>query len=250
SCGACNNMYETYDGVPVFTEKHKIIQIDIQQNSIARKIYNTIPEATTWIDNTAFDFINKLPDSHVILNLGSGQGIFDRKITKKMINLDIVVNERTEVVADAHYLPFKNNSIDCIFSNAVLEHVKKPWIVASEIERVLKVGGYVVINLPFLNIIHDDEDYFRFTLKGIRELFPNCKQIYGGVSSGCASFLPICALEYFKLFIPTDILKKAFSFVWGHLFYRLKSVDRMVSHKEKYCYTANSFYFIGTRLNG
>ncbi len=48
------------------------------------------------------------------------------------------------IVADACKLPFKNNSIDVIFTHTFLEHPLKPENVLKEIDRVLKPGGYVI----------------------------------------------------------------------------------------------------------
>lgn len=52
--------------------------------------------------------------------------------------------DRFGVVADACKLPFKDNSIDAIFTHAFLEHPLEPEKVLSEICRVLKPGGYIV----------------------------------------------------------------------------------------------------------
>jgi ubiquinone/menaquinone biosynthesis C-methylase UbiE len=49
-------------------------------------------------------------------------------------------------VGDAKELPFKDNSIDCIFTHTFLEHPLEPEKVLSEISRVLKVGGIVIHN--------------------------------------------------------------------------------------------------------
>jgi SAM-dependent methyltransferase len=49
-------------------------------------------------------------------------------------------------VGDACSLPFKYNSIDCIFTHTFLEHPLEPGKVCSEIARVMKVGGIVVHN--------------------------------------------------------------------------------------------------------
>jgi len=246
-CNACNINYNIFQGIPIFTSEIISSEDKNAKKTLLRRIYDTIPEATTWTDETIFTFINQLPDDSIILNLGSGQGIFDNKINKKMINLDVVLNSRTDLVADGHFLPFKSESFDCVFSNAVLEHVKKPWVVAAEIERVIKPNGFIAINLPFLNTIHDEEDYFRFTLKGIRELFPGFIQVYGGVSSGGGSFLPLCTAQYISLFIPLKILKAAFYFIWAHVFFRLKKIDRLFKNNQDFAITANSFYFIGRK---
>jgi ubiquinone/menaquinone biosynthesis C-methylase UbiE len=49
-------------------------------------------------------------------------------------------------VADATQLPFKDNSIDCIFTHTFLEHPIEPEKVVSEIVRVLKPGGIIIHN--------------------------------------------------------------------------------------------------------
>jgi len=38
-------------------------------------------------------------------------------------------------------MPFRDESFDIVFSNAVLEHIEKPGKVISEIWRVTKRGG-------------------------------------------------------------------------------------------------------------
>lgn len=49
-------------------------------------------------------------------------------------------------VADAKKLPFKDNSIDCIFTHTFLEHPLEPEKVLNEISRVLKTDGIVIHN--------------------------------------------------------------------------------------------------------
>lgn len=48
------------------------------------------------------------------------------------------------IVSDACSLPFKDASIDVIYTHAFLEHPFRPDLVLSEIHRVLKPGGYVI----------------------------------------------------------------------------------------------------------
>lgn len=252
-CQKCNNTYSLRDGVSYFIDTLLVNQEEnetLKSNNLIKKITSklkdTIPPHTMWTDETIFKFINSL-DNKLILNLGSGKGLFDNKINVSMINLDIHKYDNTNIIADAHALPFLNSSLDCVYSNAVLEHVKQPWVVASEIDRILKPGGFIIINLPFLNVIHDEHDYFRFTLKGIKELFLNYTEIAGGVSSGGGSFLPICLIQYTSMFIPTKFLRTLHTFISSHILFRLKMIDKWVINKPDYFITANSFYFIGQK---
>jgi ubiquinone/menaquinone biosynthesis C-methylase UbiE len=69
-------------------------------------------------------------------------------------------------------LPFKDNSFDVILSLAVLEHVKNPWIHANEMIRVLKPGGIIYADVPFLQPYHGyPHHYYNMTTAGLKNLF-------------------------------------------------------------------------------
>ncbi len=199
-----------------------------------------------------FDWMNQNAPGKIVLNLGSGIGQFDHYLSKeiKLINLDIVpLKKNVHVIGDAHFLPFKNESFDIIYSIAVLEHVKKPWIVADEIFRVLHPGGHVVLELPFLNVIHDEHDYFRFTDKGILSLFDEKRfdAILEQVGSGGGSFLSVFFLEYFRQFLPSKYMKALWRMTMRYIFFLLKYLDVFVKTSQTLRVTANSFSFIGKK---
>ncbi len=52
------------------------------------------------------------------------------------------------VCGDALALPFKENSIDLVFHQGVLEHFRDPSMLLSENARVLKRGGTVLADVP------------------------------------------------------------------------------------------------------
>jgi SAM-dependent methyltransferase len=199
-----------------------------------------------------FEWINQNGRGRRILNLGSGIGRFDHYLSEgvKLINLDLSASKKNlQVIADAHSLPFRSGCLDIIYSIAVLEHVRKPWIVADEIFRVLCPGGHVVLELPFLNVIHDEHDYFRFTDKGIRALFDSNRfdVVFEQVGSGGGSFLSVFSLEYFQQFIPTRVLKALWRLAGSYLFSLFKYLDGFIDSSKELRRTANSFSFIGRK---
>ncbi|MBC8428852.1 MAG: class I SAM-dependent methyltransferase, partial [FCB group bacterium] len=52
------------------------------------------------------------------------------------------------VCGDAEALPFKDNSIDLVFHQGVLEHFRNPEPLLHENHRVLKPGGTVLVDVP------------------------------------------------------------------------------------------------------
>lgn len=199
-----------------------------------------------------FDWMNQNAPGKIVVNLGSGMATFDRYLSEKVkaINLDIESSKpHLDVVADAHFLPFKDGSVDIIYSIAVLEHVKRPWIVAEEIHRVLCTGGHVVLELPFLNIIHDKCDYFRFTDKGIRSLFneDGFDEVLCQAGSGGGSFFSVFFLFYFKQLLPIKYIKAFWLIVMAYPSSLLKFLDVLTRDPEELRITANSFSFIGKK---
>ena len=61
---------------------------------------------------------------------------------------------------------------DVIYSNNVFEHLKKPWIACSNINKLLKINGICITIVPFSQRYHEDPvDCFRYTHQGIKYLF-------------------------------------------------------------------------------
>ena len=207
------------------------------------------PPLTAWINRDLFRHLNDCTSEMSILNIGSGVGLFDKWISSHidMINLDVYMRDRVDLLADAHRLPFADGSLDAVYSNAVLEHVQRPWLVAEEIYRVLRPGGRLFINVPFLNIIHDAHDYFRFTDRGVEILFSKFRKIDSGVSAGPSSFLGPFLVEYAMCFVPGRYLKAVSRRVLSLLFWPLKYVDFLIKKSPSVRLTADAFYFVGVK---
>ncbi|KKQ15996.1 MAG: hypothetical protein US30_C0025G0008 [Candidatus Moranbacteria bacterium GW2011_GWF2_36_839] len=91
---------------------------------------------------------------------------------KNRIGLDVNKGRGVDVVADAHDLPFEDGKFDIILCTEVLEHLHSPHVAISEMKRVLKVGGKLILTTRFIFPIHDAPgDYFRYTKYGLRYLF-------------------------------------------------------------------------------
>lgn len=76
-------------------------------------------------------------------NWGEIHSYLDKKQGKIVYGMDIILtNYRDNVVrADAHYIPFKDETFDSIFAGEIIEHLENPAQFLREVERVLKRGG-------------------------------------------------------------------------------------------------------------
>ena len=77
---------------------------------------------------------------------------------------------RPDLYGDAQSLPVQNNSIDHALLLDVLEHLPDPHRSLAELHRVLKPGGSLTIQVPFLYPLHDEPlDFHRWTRHGLRQ---------------------------------------------------------------------------------
>ncbi len=102
-----------------------------------------------------------------VLDIGCGDMVDQIEFIpgNEYIGVDIERTKYTSILGDIHKLPFKSESFDSCICNAVLEHVREPRTALSECNRVLKSGGVMWISVPFLQHIHANHDYRRFTGK-------------------------------------------------------------------------------------
>ena len=117
----------------------------------------------------------------------------------QVVGTDVYASTNTNVVADGHFLPFQNETFDAVWIQAVLEHVLDPSAVVGEIHRVLKPGGIVYADTPFIQQVHEQAyDFTRFTLSGHRWLFRRFEEIDSGAVGGAGKAL-VWSIRYVAL---------------------------------------------------
>ena len=89
--------------------------------------------------------------SAVHRGLGEGAGF-------EWVGIDYSASEAT-ALADAHALPFKDGTFECILSVAMLHLVRYPFVVMREAFRVLKPGGTFLGTVAFLEPFHEGGFY-------------------------------------------------------------------------------------------
>jgi SAM-dependent methyltransferase len=120
-------------------------------------------------------FLERYARSTQVLEIGGGkvetnhsyEDLFPNRFT-----IDIDPARKPDVVGDVHALPFADNSYDFILCTEVLEHLHAPHVAISEMDRVLRSGGTLVLTTRFVFPIHDaPHDYYRYTKYGLQYLF-------------------------------------------------------------------------------
>ena len=71
---------------------------------------------------------------------------------KKQNNLDYTTADLVSPIADIHFdlhdIPLEDNQYDVVFCNHVMEHVDDPIRCMSELNRVMKPGGWAIMQVP------------------------------------------------------------------------------------------------------
>lgn len=134
-----------------------------------RKSYGIAP--TTNVSAHKYDQIalKIIEQSDMVLDCGSG-----RKDVSfaNLVQCEVVEYPNVDVLAVNQALPFQDACFDAVLSLDVLEHVDQPFDCAAELLRVLKPGGKIYCNVPFLQREHGyPHHYFGMTRMGIRRLF-------------------------------------------------------------------------------
>ncbi len=103
----------------------------------------------------------------LVLNLSAGASPrqFDH-----VVEADVTIFRHTDVVADAHRMPFDDEVFEAVVVTNVFEHYRDPARVASELHRIMKPGGRILIRTAFLQPLHRREWHsFNCTRYGLEE---------------------------------------------------------------------------------
>jgi hypothetical protein len=89
------------------------------------------------------------------------------------VGIDITSGPNVDVVGDAHHLSrYVTGQFDTIFSISVFEHLLMPWMVALEMNKVLKTSGTAYIQSHPSWPLHDEPwDFWRFSKDAWEGLF-------------------------------------------------------------------------------
>jgi len=142
----------------------------------------------------AKDQLSRIPERSSVLDVGVGSGPYwHLRPDLNWSGLDVCEGEKVDfVITKEESWPMADKQFDVVLCTQVIEHVEVPEFLVSEIKRVLKPGGQVILNAPFLYPFHGmPEDQARYTTSQLQYLFKDFQVsecgILGGVGSSIAT---------------------------------------------------------------
>ena len=143
--------------------------------------------------------LKKIPEGASVLDVGVGSGPYwSIRPDLNWQGLDVTDGERVDyLIAKDMAWPIENSKFDVVLCTQVIEHVEDPDFIVAEIERVLRPGGRVILNAPFLYPFHGmPEDQMRYTTSKLASLFRNFAVTECGVLGGVGSSLATIMLNF------------------------------------------------------
>lgn len=268
SNSACGGIYPVVNGIPILINENNSlfsIQDYLQQPVSADDHSNRLDQATAFFPSISKNFNTEENYQHFIERLlnaspqplvlvvggrieGKGMEIFDKFPAIELVSSDVAYGPRTQMISDAHDIPFEDQTFDGVIVQAVLEHVGDPYRCVSEIHRVLKAEGLVYAETPFMQQVHEGAyDFTRFTHLGHRRLFRYFSEIDSGIVCGPGMAYAWSYRYFLMSFFQSKTMRRIAS-LWARLTaFFWKYFDAYLISRPGAYDSASGFYFLGQK---
>lgn len=165
-----------------------------------------------------------------------------------LVETDVAIGSRTQLVCDAATLPFRSGSFDGVIMQAVLEYVFDPYHCAAEAWRVLDQDGLLYSEMPFMQQVHGGRyDFTRLTHSGHRRLFRQFSEISSGACSGPGMVLAWSIQQMFLSLVGSTPLREVVRFGASCSLFWLKYFDRFLIRQKAGIDGAGGTFFMGRK---
>lgn len=195
--------------------------------------------------NASCEVLNAIPAGGLALSIGGGP----KRNHPALVNVNIGLFPNVDCVADAHHLPYADNSVDVIFCDAVLEHLRTPEQAVKEMYRVLKKEGRIYVSVPFLQAFHGyPHHYQNFTLMGHRGLYDKAgfKILNSGTDLGPVNALIILNWVFITHYFPR-FLRGPMGLIWLFSTALLRPLDRVIGRREDSFVMASTTFVVASK---
>ena len=270
SCTGCPAAYPVLRGIPVVIDETRSVfniadyvrdsQLDTPppRPSWLRRLRSLTPSiGANWKSAVNYQrYAQLITEQHatprvLVLGgriLGQGSSVLADDERMELVETDVALGPRVRLICDAHDIPFAAATFDGVVIQAVLEHVCDPVRCVEEIHRVLKPGGLVYAETPFMQQVHGLAwDFTRFTDLGHRRLFCRFNEIDRGACCGPGMALA-WSIQYFLLSFSRNARVNGALRVFSELTtWWLKHLDRFILDTPGSQDAASGYYFLGRR---
>jgi SAM-dependent methyltransferase len=152
----------------------EVISADHLGNALAERARQLIADATG-----------------LVLHLSGGGTVAGGE---NVVDVDAAVFGPTDVVGDAHHLPFADETFDLVVAMNAFEHYADPPAVVAKLYRLLKPGGLVFLHTAFMQPLHEAPNhYYNATRYGVERWFADFETVDLDVSE---NFSPAYTLSW------------------------------------------------------
>lgn len=271
-CEKCDVKYPVVGNVPILiNEKNSIFSFGDYGEKDAYSFFgkqSKLSKMKKLLPDTGFNYaaaenyklfsssVTNLAEKPSVLIIGGGEtgkGMKDllQNPNIEFIHTDVSYTDLIQTICDSHDLPFKDNSFDGVIVQAVLEHVVDPYRCVAEIHRVLKDGGIVYAETPFMQQVHGGAyDFTRFTWLGHRRLFREFRELKSGTCGGPGMALAWSWEYFWRSFVSGKLsmkVMKLFSTLTGFCW---KYFDHYLKNKPNTLDASSGNYFMGKKEAG
>jgi SAM-dependent methyltransferase len=151
-----------------------------------------------------------------------------------------------DVLCQPHRWPFHDGVADAVVLRRVLHRTLHVAEVAGEAFRVLRPGGALYAEEPFVEATHEGpDDFHRFTHLGLRGLFLNCEELGSGVAEGVGVALASSWRQVLWSVARSPYVAFVLATVGSWTSFFWKYVDRVLGSRGWVIDGAASVYFLG-----
>jgi len=271
----CNASYPVVDGIPVLvdSERSAFRTEDITESltsesrngtaapsavSFRRRLLQHLPPLGRNLrakENLAL-LRSALPNdgrARVVLiiggaTLGVGTDQLTSDDTCDVVESDVYIGLRTNLVCDAHNIPLADATVDAVIMQAVVNALSDPERAVAEIHRVLRPGGLVYVEAPFMQQVCEGSfDYYRFSHLGLRRLLRNFDEMRSGAQGGPGMAAALAYQHFLLSLAPNRAFRALFVIIARLTAFWLPLLDHWLIDRPGAMDAAAGVFFLGRR---
>lgn len=160
--------FEMRDGIPILLpNRNDLKYIEHYQKDAEYFDYfeERFPETQSEEKRVYQYVLSKIPPkAKLVADIGCGNGWLARRLLlldRIIVSIDVSFRNVSKVlqlypnenhfgiVADGYFLPFRNNTFDCVVASEVIEHLEDAKKFVCELLRIVKPKGKIILTTPY-----------------------------------------------------------------------------------------------------